>query len=284
MLERELGLAGERAALARDDDVLFAQRAQRLGQIATLGFGDRSESALPERPPDHRGVREQAPLERLERVEARRQQGLHRRRQLGRAGALRLGQAAHHLLDEQRVALGARGDGGEHLLADALDAHQRGDQLARLALAERLEEDRRGVAAHSPPTGPALEQLFAREADLQHRRARPLQQMLDQIEHPLIGPVDVLPHEHQRPVARQPFDARTHRGEEDFPRVLGVLLLGERLIVGGLDAEQAADHGRLERRGSAVRLGRVEQLADLAESFSHAAAGGSPSMIRTRRE
>ena len=116
VLERELGLAGERTALAGDDDVLVAQRPQRLGQIAALGFGDRGESALPERPPDHRGVREQAPLERLERVEARRQQGLHGRRQLGGARALLLGQAAHHLLGEQRVALGASGHGGERRL------------------------------------------------------------------------------------------------------------------------------------------------------------------------
>ena len=80
VLERELGLAGERAALAGDDDVLLAQRPQRLRQIAALGFGDGRQRALPERPADHRGVREQTALEGLERVQARREQGLHGRR------------------------------------------------------------------------------------------------------------------------------------------------------------------------------------------------------------
>ena len=40
MLERELGLAGERAAVTGDDDVLLPQRAQRLSEIAALGLGD----------------------------------------------------------------------------------------------------------------------------------------------------------------------------------------------------------------------------------------------------
>ena len=108
VLERHLGLARQRTALAGDDDVLFSQRAQRVLQIATLGAGNRRERALPEGAPDDRRVCEQTPLERLERVQPRGQQRLHGVGHLGRARAVLLGQAAHHLLDEQRVALRAR--------------------------------------------------------------------------------------------------------------------------------------------------------------------------------
>jgi len=90
VLERELGLAGKCRALAGDDDVLVPQRPQRLRQIAPLGFRDGGQTALPERPPDHRRVREQAPLEGLKRIKPGREQALHGRRQLGGARALLL--------------------------------------------------------------------------------------------------------------------------------------------------------------------------------------------------
>ena len=90
VLERELLFTGQAAALAGDDDVLVAQRPQRLRQIAALGFGDGRERALPEGPADHRGVREQTALEGLERIKARRQQSLHGHRELGGARALLL--------------------------------------------------------------------------------------------------------------------------------------------------------------------------------------------------
>ena len=126
--------------------------------------------------PDHRGVREQAPLERLERVQPRREQPLHGGRQLGRARAVLLCQAAHHLLGEQRVA--AR-------RARRPPRPRRRRRLAhaaaarRSARASRSRRAGRGTASSQSRRTPpqplaALEQLVAREADLQHRRAQPL--------------------------------------------------------------------------------------------------------------
>src|SRR4029077_11404299 len=103
------------------------------------------------------------------------------------------------------------------------------------------------------PTITALQQLIACEADLQDGSAYPLDQMLDQVEHALVGPVDVLPDQHERPFARQALDARANGGEEDFASALRILLHD---FARSLDPQQTTDHDRLRRRGSAVlRLG-----------------------------
>ena len=75
---------------------------------------------------------------------------------------------------------------------------QGGDQLARLVLGQRLERDRGRVAPPAAPTGAAVEQLVARQADDQGGAAHPARQVLDQVEHALVGPVDVLDRDHHR--------------------------------------------------------------------------------------
>jgi hypothetical protein len=70
--------------------------------------------------------------------------------------------------------------------------HERGDKLSRLALGERLQRDGGGVAAPAAPPGPPLEQLVSGQADEQQRRPDPARQVVDQVEHSLVGPVDVV--------------------------------------------------------------------------------------------
>jgi hypothetical protein len=53
-----------------------------------------------------------------------------------------------------------------------------------------------------------LEQLVARQAQQQQRPAHPLCQVLDQVEHAVVGPVDVLEGEHERLL----LAARLHSG------------------------------------------------------------------------
>ena len=79
-------------------------------------------------------------------------------------------------------------------------------------------------------------------------------QVLDQVEHAVVGPVDVLEHEHQRVAPRHRLDHRAHRREEDLAHALRVLALGLRDVERRLDAEQPPDHG-----GAA--LGRLGHLA-----------------------
>ena len=85
--------------------------------------------------------------------------------------------------------------------------------------------------------------------------------MLDQVEHALIGPVDVLPREDQRALRGEALDAGTDRREEDLARSLRVPDLrgvGE----AGVDPEQATDHGGLLSDWTRVARSGVEQLAD----------------------
>ena len=115
VLEGELLLVGEAAAIAGNDQVLVAQRRQRRLQLPSVSCGDRGQHTLPEGASNDRRVRDQLALERLERVQARGQQPLHRVRELGRAGRSFLGEALHHLLGEQRVPFGALGERFQHI-------------------------------------------------------------------------------------------------------------------------------------------------------------------------
>ena len=115
VLEGELLLVGEAAAIAGYDQVLVAQRRERCLQLPSMSCGDRGQHALPEGASNDRRVRDQLALERLERVQARGQQPLHRVRELGSAGRAFLGEALHHLLGEQRVPFGALGERFQHI-------------------------------------------------------------------------------------------------------------------------------------------------------------------------
>ena len=84
VLERQLALAGQPHRRRRDEDVLLLERAERLAEVASLRARRRRQRALPERAPHDGRLLHQPPLERLERVEPRRQQGLHGVGQLGR--------------------------------------------------------------------------------------------------------------------------------------------------------------------------------------------------------
>ena len=115
MLERELALAGQPRLGARSEDVLALEPGQRLAEVAALLLGHRRQRALPERAAHHARLLHQPALERAQRVQPRGQHRLHRVGQLHHAVALLLGDAAHHLLGEQRVAARALGHLGREV-------------------------------------------------------------------------------------------------------------------------------------------------------------------------
>src|SRR5581483_71061 len=75
---------------------------------------------------------------------------------------------------------------------------QRLDEELALGAAERLELDRRRAHASAAPAGMDVEELCARKAEQEQRRAHPVGEMLDQLEERLLGPVDVLECEDDR--------------------------------------------------------------------------------------
>ena len=129
---------------------------------------------------------------------------------------------------------------------------QGGDQLARLVLGQRLERDRGRVAPPAAPARAAVEQLVASQADDQGGAAHPARQVLDQVEHALVGPVDVLERDHHRVLPAHRLDQGAHRGEQAVAGLLRVVHVvdagGHRVLGRGLDAERASD-----RRGDSFR-------------------------------
>ena len=130
-------------------------------------------------------------------------------------GAPALEQHPRRLLHEERVALGLLQQRTAVVERELAVGEQRIDELLAVGLAERLQLDRGRAQAAAAPAGPEVEQLGPREADDQEGRILdPLGQVLDEIEQRLLGPVDVLEHEHERlrggelgrPLARCPGD------------------------------------------------------------------------------
>ena len=178
-------------------------------------MGGLHERALPENLADHRRVQQQPPLGPVERVEPGGEQRLHRPGQRGRLDGVLLDQAVDHLLREQGVATGALGhlrhDPGPAAVLMGGAGHQRRHQLAGLVRGERLERDRGGVLSPAAPAGPSLEELVPSEADQQQRATDPARQVVDQVEHSLVGPVDVVEREHEGSPLRDSLDHRPRR-------------------------------------------------------------------------
>jgi hypothetical protein len=276
VLERHLVLFAEAVCAAgqRHQDVLLVQRRKHLGQVGARLLRDRGERALPERLADDRRLLHDLALDRVERVQARGQQrvdGVGQRP--GRLGAL-LTQAADHLLGEERVTAGALGDELDHGRDVGALGHQRRDQLAGLVGRQRLEEDRRRGTAAAAPVRPALEQLVTRQAQDQERRAHPARQVLDQVEHSVVGPMDVFEDEHGRPLPGTRLDAEADRREERLAQPLGVLRLELRRLRGRLDRDQAADQCRHPLRLEAGLVGRhVAQVLHVAAELAPGVVG-----------
>src|SRR6266508_4548551 len=174
---------------------------------------------------DHGGTLEDAALTEGQLIEAGGEESLDRRR------GLHVGKLVHraptpvfplkattvdehgeHLLDEERVAL-ARG----HELRDALGgrlAEQVPDQPLDLVVPQRLEQDRSRVDLPTAPCGALVEELGPREADKEDRRvARPVGEVLDEVEERRLGPLHVVERHYDRSLLRQRFDQLPHRPE-----------------------------------------------------------------------
>ena len=179
-----------------------------------------------------------------ERVETRREDRVHRLRQRRFARYALLEDAVHHLLGEERVASGALGHLGHQGVLDLLRAlgEERLDELASAGRLERLEGDRRRVASAAAPAWAPVQELVAREADHEDGSPDPPRQILDQVEHPLVRPVDVLDGENDCPFAAGRFDECPDGREETGANLLRIVVLralGEAFR--DLDAERARE-------------------------------------------
>ena len=148
----------------------------------------------------HRTALDHDALVVVQRVEPRLEQRPDRRRHVDRAACLS-GEGGH-LLEEQRIAVRGRHDAPARLVVELDVGEEAVGKPSSVRLGERLEEDRRGVQLAAAPARPDVEELGSRDAEEEDRRGtRPVDDVLDEVEHRLLRPVEVVDHEHERPLA-----------------------------------------------------------------------------------
>ena len=146
----------------------------------------------------HGGFLQQRFLARREGVQPGGNDTLDRFRQ--HAGRPTLREHADVLLGEERIA--ARALEQRSLLVRKLEwlLEERRDEPCGLIVAERAQRNRRGICFAASPAMAALEQLRPRGRDHEEWNAvKPVDNVVEEIEKAVVGPMQVLEHEHGRP-------------------------------------------------------------------------------------
>ena len=209
---------------------------------------------------DDRARLEHGPLSGVERVEARRHEAAQRHRDLGRAeggqsldvdGPLRFADQCRQLLDEERVAAAAVAQHLHQLGRRPLGQEVTDEDRGGFAI-ERVEVDDGRVVAPGRRRPPVLQLGARRHRDDERERPEAHEEAVDQLEHLLVGPVEVGEHQDERLLLGQRDEERLHRSD-------GVLA-----GAGGIDVDafvETAEHEE-EAVGEALDLGVVRVDAE----------------------
>ena len=266
VLEEPVLAAVRQQRVDRDREHLLAdERAEQRGDLGLRESGDRAQPLERERAAEDGPVLQEPALRRLQAVQPRGDQRLEGLGHLERLD--RPLQPERAVLADQDPAVDQHPDGLHRIERDALGALEDAlpdvvgeprdriaEQGAHLVAVERLQEDRREVAGAGAPARPALRELRPRERQHEDRPvARPLHQILDEIEQRAVGPVDVLEHHDRRSLIGDPL-------EEDPAGREQVLLVADATL---LEPEQVTearpDEPALVRVGD-VPLDRLREL------------------------
>ena len=167
----------------------------------------------------HGGLLEQVLLGPRERVEPGGDHALHRFRQV--AGRSAFGEHADVLLGEERVA--ARPLEQRLPVVRELQrlVEQARDQLRRLLLVQRLQGDGGRVRLPAAPGTASLQQLGPRRPDDDQRRgAKQVDEVVQELEQAVVGPVQVLEDEHCRPALGDGVEEPAPGGRRGLRRAL----------------------------------------------------------------
>ena len=134
------------------------------------------------------------------------------------------------LLGVERVAARARAAAPPEVSAGRSGAlEQLAEESRGVVVRERRQRDRERVRLAAAPAGPAGQQLGPRGADEEQRHAaRPLDQVVDEVEQVVVGPVEVLEHEHERPLVGEPLEEAAPGGERLLAPVTASLCVRRR--------------------------------------------------------
>ena len=274
VLERQLALAGELALeRRRDEDVLLLERDERLGPgrarpRSASGPSEPSQNVRPTTAACCTSRRSNGSSESRRAASTR----LHG---VGQLGGARCCPPRRSGGPSPRRTAGCRPT--RSTTAAAPPRRRPAAARHQLAAPPSLSGSRNScVAERRPPPqlGPPVEQLVARQADEHQRRAHPLRQVLDRVEHAVVGPVDVLEGDHERLPARPSPRCPQRSAEKNASRRRsGSSPVGTQLGR-HLDAEQPADQRGLalgllaDRLALACRTGRPTYARSLPQASS----------------
>ena len=162
---------------------------------------------------------------------------------------------AHRLDRVERDPLGALHDRPGRALRQARD--QAAEQLEHLGIGQRLEAERREAALAGSPGRAALEKLGPGEGDdVDRLAAGPGQEILDEVEEPLIGPLEVLEDEHHGRLLGDALEVGPPRREQLAALRLRAALEAQELEEGASRARRSSSSGTNSSR-LPVRASRV---------------------------
>ena len=173
-----------------------------------------SDRARPEHLADDGRVLQQALLRVGQPVEAGGDDALKRlrERELVRRALLRV--ELDELLRVERIAAGPLEQGLLRVGREQGSREQAPDQLCRLLVGERGERECRRVELAAAPARSAFEELRPRRRDDEQRNVRhPVDELVEEVEEALVGPVDVLDDDDERPLLGEPFEEAAPGGE-----------------------------------------------------------------------
>ena len=219
-----------------------------------------------------------------------------RRRALAPPDRPAVDETAHDLLEEERVALRAGDDPIDDGVRQPALRHQPADQADGVGLDQWFEDDLERIAGTATPAGRRGAQLRTGQAEHEQRTVHVLDDVLEQVEQPGIGPMQVLDDGHDRSLGRASLEpgppramdlvaglARRQRGQR-----LARILEADGMREGGaharaLDArsgrQQAVDDGADAIEGAGRRIAVEDArrgLQDLAERAVHAGFARGP--------
>ena len=209
MAEGKLLLARDRRASLPAEELLPDEA---LHELVRRVRAERLDAATPEQLPQHRRVLQQLLLGRIEQVEPCGDDALDR---VGELRARR--RAAQHprvFLRVQRVPAGLLQQASLHAGIERRASEQLGEQLRRRLVRERRERDGQRVEPAPTPRRAPLEQLGPGRAE--HEQwdvARPVDEMLDEVEGAVVGPVQILEHQDERNAVGDRLDQALPRRE-----------------------------------------------------------------------
>jgi hypothetical protein len=214
MPERELVLALDGGHADRTHELAANELVEIASHVVPIPSAERGDGTEPEDPSHDCGVVQERLQVRTQGVEPGRDERVHGLRHGDVLEALSLGEHPRELLGVQRVPARPLEEQRLRLGRQNAALEQDLEQAARILARQRRERDRRGVALAAAPRGLALEQLGPSGAEEEERNRRaPVEQVLEELEERVVGPVQVLDDEHARSPGRELLEEPAPRGE-----------------------------------------------------------------------